>query len=121
MSVIMTAVVSGNSDVARLLLRLEAEIDVKDKDGKTSLMIAVVNGHQNLVELLLEHNADLSIKNEVNWRNPYAAQACFTNSDGLSDRPTDHPPMLFVHRQNGPTPVGRSVAVSETHRLGSKS
>ena len=53
----------------------------------------------------------------LGWRDSDFAQgpgACFTNSDGLSDRATDHPPMLFVHRQNGPTPVGRSVAVSET-------
>ena len=39
---------------------------------------------------------------------------CFTNSNGLSDRATDPLPMLFVHRQNALTPVGWSVAVSET-------
>ena len=39
---------------------------------------------------------------------------CFTNSDRLSDRATDHPPMLFIHSRMVRRPVGQSVAVSET-------
>ena len=59
------AAVTGNKDVARLLMRLGADANVKDRDGKTTLMIAVVNGHQGMVELLLEMSADVTIKNEV--------------------------------------------------------
>jgi ankyrin repeat protein len=51
--------------MASLLLRAGADVNVRDKDGKTPLMIAVVNGHQPLVEVLLEGNADLTIKNDV--------------------------------------------------------
>jgi ankyrin repeat protein len=48
-----------------MLLRAGADINARDRDGKTPLMIAVVNGHQPLLETLLENNADLTIKNEV--------------------------------------------------------
>ena len=58
---------SANKDMATMLLRSGADINVRDKDGKTPLMIAVINGHQPLVEVLLEHNADLSIKNDVSF------------------------------------------------------
>ena len=61
----LTAAVGGNKDVASLLLRNNADINARDKDGKTALMIAVVNGHQPLVEILLENKADISIQNEV--------------------------------------------------------
>ena len=64
---IVTAAVSGNRDMANLLLRRNADHNVRDKDGKTALMIAVVNGHQPLVQLLLEKNADVMIKNEVSY------------------------------------------------------
>ena len=62
---VFAAAVTGNRDVAHTVVRGGANINAKDKDGKTALMIAVVNGHQSLVELLLERDADLTVKNEV--------------------------------------------------------
>ena len=61
----LTAAVGGDPGVARLLLRKGADINRKDKDGKTALMIATVNGHYDLVEALLENKADITIVNEV--------------------------------------------------------
>lgn len=58
------AAVGGNREVAGVLVRRGADINWRDKDGKTALMMAVINGHQGLVELLTEHNADITIKNE---------------------------------------------------------
>ena len=57
--------VTGNERVCKTILDLGANINLRDKDGKTALMIAVVNGHQGMVQRLLEKNADLTIKNEV--------------------------------------------------------
>ncbi|XP_067952121.1 fibronectin type 3 and ankyrin repeat domains protein 1-like isoform X2 [Watersipora subatra] len=57
------AAVNGNADVAKLLIKNDANINFMDADGKTALMIAVINGHQNLVELLLKHEADIKVKN----------------------------------------------------------
>jgi len=56
--------------MATMLLRGGADVNVRDKDGKTTLMIAVINGHQPLVEVLLEHNADFTIKNNVSSYRP---------------------------------------------------
>lgn len=58
------AAVGGNREVAGLLVRRGADVNWRDKDGKTAMMMAVINGHQGLVELLTEHDADITIKNE---------------------------------------------------------
>ncbi|XP_074088285.1 fibronectin type 3 and ankyrin repeat domains protein 1 isoform X2 [Macrotis lagotis] len=56
--------VSGNKEVASLLIEAGADVNVKDKDGKTPLMVAVLNNHEELVQLLLEQGADPSVTNE---------------------------------------------------------
>ncbi|XP_036078251.1 fibronectin type 3 and ankyrin repeat domains protein 1 isoform X2 [Rousettus aegyptiacus] len=56
--------VSGNQKAASLLIEAGADVNVKDKDGKTPLMVAVLNNHEELVQLLLEKGADASVKNE---------------------------------------------------------
>uniref|UniRef100_A0A8B9WYA4 Fibronectin type III and ankyrin repeat domains 1 n=1 Tax=Bos mutus grunniens TaxID=30521 RepID=A0A8B9WYA4_BOSMU len=56
--------VSGNQEVASLLIDAGADVNVKDKDGKTPLMVAVLNNHEELVQLLLDRGADASVKNE---------------------------------------------------------
>ena len=53
----------------------------------------------------ITHSAESAVTN---------AGGCFTNSNGLSDRATDHPPMLFVHSRMVRRPGGQSVAVSGT-------
>ncbi|XP_058527317.1 fibronectin type 3 and ankyrin repeat domains protein 1 isoform X1 [Ochotona princeps] len=55
---------SGNQRVASLLIEAGADVNVKDRDGKTPLMVAVLNNHEELVQLLLERGADATIKNE---------------------------------------------------------
>ncbi|PIK54974.1 putative fibronectin type 3 and ankyrin repeat domains 1 protein [Apostichopus japonicus] len=49
---------SGHVEVARELFFAGAEVEKKDKDGKTALMIAALNGHRDLVQLLVERGAD---------------------------------------------------------------
>ncbi|XP_028336712.1 fibronectin type 3 and ankyrin repeat domains protein 1 isoform X1 [Physeter macrocephalus] len=56
--------VSGNQKVASLLIDAGADVNMKDKDGKTPLMVAVLNNHEELVQLLLDKGADASVKNE---------------------------------------------------------
>lgn len=57
------AAVTGNRDVAKVLLKNGAAIDAVDVDGKTALMVAVINGHQPLVDMLLQHNVDIRVQN----------------------------------------------------------
>ena len=58
------ASVGGNKDIAELLIKFKADINILDKDNKNALMIAVINGNQPFVQVLVEAGADLSIKNE---------------------------------------------------------
>ncbi|XP_048361691.1 fibronectin type 3 and ankyrin repeat domains protein 1 isoform X1 [Sphaerodactylus townsendi] len=56
--------ISGKSDVATLLIEAGADVNLKDKDGKTPLMVAVLNNHEEVVQTLLEKGADISVKTE---------------------------------------------------------
>ncbi|XP_075144171.1 fibronectin type 3 and ankyrin repeat domains protein 1, partial [Leptodactylus fuscus] len=56
--------VTGNPDVARRLIAAGADVNVKDKDGKSPLMVAALNNHERLVRLLIEKGADGGITNE---------------------------------------------------------
>ncbi|TSW08324.1 DNA polymerase epsilon subunit 2 [Bagarius yarrelli] len=56
--------VSGNANVASLLIQAGADVNVRDKDGKTPLMVAVLNNHEQLVRLLMDSGADWDVKNE---------------------------------------------------------
>ncbi|XP_029465898.1 fibronectin type 3 and ankyrin repeat domains protein 1 isoform X2 [Rhinatrema bivittatum] len=56
--------ITGNTDVAACFIEAGADVNVKDKDGKTPLMVAALNNHEGLVQLLLENGADHSVKNE---------------------------------------------------------
>ncbi|XP_038070828.1 fibronectin type 3 and ankyrin repeat domains 1 protein-like [Patiria miniata] len=58
------AAMAGDPNVARVLINAGAEVNVKDKDGKTPLMIASLNGHVTLVQLLVEKGADPTVRTE---------------------------------------------------------
>ncbi|XP_044153104.1 fibronectin type 3 and ankyrin repeat domains protein 1 [Bufo gargarizans] len=60
----LVSAVTGNPDVAQRLIAAGADVNVKDKDGKTPLMVAALNNHERLVRLLIENGADGSITNE---------------------------------------------------------
>ncbi|XP_075072092.1 fibronectin type 3 and ankyrin repeat domains protein 1 isoform X2 [Mixophyes fleayi] len=56
--------ITGNTDVAECLVNAGAEVNAKDKDGKTPLMVATLNNHEDLVRFLIQRGADCSITNE---------------------------------------------------------
>uniref|UniRef100_A0A671NIW3 Fibronectin type 3 and ankyrin repeat domains protein 1-like n=1 Tax=Sinocyclocheilus anshuiensis TaxID=1608454 RepID=A0A671NIW3_9TELE len=56
--------ISGNAAVASILLQAGADVNIRDKAGKTPLMVAVLNNHVELVKLLLDSGADHHMKNE---------------------------------------------------------
>lgn len=52
-------------EVAKVLLKFNADVDVLDKDNKSALMIATINGNVPLVQVLLESGgANINIKNK---------------------------------------------------------
>ncbi|CAH8638724.1 unnamed protein product [Schistosoma rodhaini] len=53
---------NGNVDVARELIKLNANIDAQDRDGKTALHNCILLGHIDLCRFLLENNANKNLK-----------------------------------------------------------
>ena len=52
----------GHPDVCQLLLKWNAEVDARLKDGKTPLMLSCKNGHVESTQMLLEQGADETLK-----------------------------------------------------------
>ncbi|CAH8545991.1 unnamed protein product [Schistosoma turkestanicum] len=52
---------NGNVEVARELIKLRANIDAQDHDGKTALHNCILLGHYDLCRLLLENNANMNL------------------------------------------------------------
>lgn len=60
---IRSASVSGSADVAKMLIKFKAKIDVVDKENKNALLIATINGNLPLVKVLVENGANYRLKN----------------------------------------------------------
>lgn len=52
----------GHTDIVKLLLEREADVNVKNTDGVSALRMASQEGHTDIVKLLLERGADVNIK-----------------------------------------------------------
>ena len=63
-SPLMLALVAGNSDVAKLLLKAKANPNQKRIDGLTALMFVAQLGHPDIVQELLEYGADPNISDK---------------------------------------------------------
>ncbi|KAK7489802.1 hypothetical protein BaRGS_00018984 [Batillaria attramentaria] len=53
---------TGKTDIATLLISLDADVNVKDNDGDTPLHIACGNGNTQTALLLIQHHADINVK-----------------------------------------------------------
>jgi ankyrin repeat protein len=58
------AAVNSTAEVASVLIRYDAKIDVVDKQMKTPIMIATVNGNLPFVQILVKSGANFLIKNQ---------------------------------------------------------
>ena len=59
---LLSALECGNLDIVSLLLENGADIEAKDKTGKTPLLIATGHGDEAIVALLLNKKADIEAK-----------------------------------------------------------
>ncbi|EDO49304.1 predicted protein [Nematostella vectensis] len=59
------ATVDGSEHTARTLLDYGADVNKRDKTGRTALMAAALNGNLRLCQLLIQHGADQTLTNEV--------------------------------------------------------
>ena len=58
------AAVSGNVNVAKVLIHHRANVHTMDKEGKTALMNAALNGFEALVKLLVKKGVSVRLKSE---------------------------------------------------------
>lgn len=60
----------GHLDIARLLVKNGADIEIANRHGHTCLMIACYKGHLEIVKFLINNGADInrkSIKGSFNY------------------------------------------------------
>jgi ankyrin repeat protein len=58
------ASLNAKADVARVLIKYDADLNVADINHKTALMVATINGNLPFVQVLVTHGADLYTLNE---------------------------------------------------------
>jgi len=52
-------------DIANVLIRYGAKVNVQDNQGQTPLMLAIYNGFTSLIELFLQKKADINVMTAV--------------------------------------------------------
>ncbi len=60
------AVVDGDVDRVRAMIRAKADVNARDRRGQTAVMLAAHRGHREIVELLIEAGADLDVTAKYN-------------------------------------------------------
>ncbi|MGB3863083.1 MAG: ankyrin repeat domain-containing protein, partial [Candidatus Aminicenantaceae bacterium] len=65
------ATLKGYTDIVKLLVDNEMDIDATDKSGKTALQYAEKYGHKKIANLLKTHGADATLPEENNGRPPF--------------------------------------------------
>ena len=68
MKELFKAIKENNIEAVKLLLERGADINTKDKDGRTALMYAASAGCTETVKLLLDHGADINAKTKYGYR-----------------------------------------------------
>ena len=63
---LMLAAMSGNIEIANILLKKGANVNAQKSNGATALQFAVANNKQEMVDLLIEQGADVKIENSEN-------------------------------------------------------
>ncbi|MGB2866682.1 MAG: ankyrin repeat domain-containing protein [Sedimentisphaerales bacterium] len=81
----------GEKDVADLLIRRGADVNLRDKRGQTPLWIAASGGHKEIVELLIKKGADINASNN-RGRTPLAVA-----------KQGKHAEVIDILRQHGAT------------------
>jgi ankyrin repeat protein len=72
-SALHAASVKGNSDLVKLLLENNFDINLQDNHGDTPVFIAACRGADDIVQQLVQSGADVSLKNSAGWSPLHAA------------------------------------------------
>src|SRR5690348_11029012 len=64
---LLSAAASGKTDQVSTLLAKGANVEAKDKNGRTPLMLAAQHGHADTVRLLLSKGAKADARDRSGW------------------------------------------------------
>ena len=64
----MMAAVGGHKETVAILAEKGANLEVKDKNGRTALTMAAEEGHEETVAILAKKGANLEVKDKNNGR-----------------------------------------------------
>jgi uncharacterized protein len=56
----------GETEIVKILVRHNADLDQQDNDGKTALMMAAWHGYAEIVRVLIQHGANMDIREVKN-------------------------------------------------------
>ena len=111
---IIEAAKIGNTEVVKLLLKENTDVNIQKEDGVTALMLASLNGHTQVVELLIKENADVNIQSKdgvtalmlasQNGHNQVVELLLKENAD-INIQKEDGVTALMLASQNGHTQV----------------
>lgn len=120
--------VASKGDIATVqtLLAQGANVNEKDKDGRTALMWAAFNGHTAIVEVLLAKGAEMNAKdNEYGWtalmvaaRNGHTAtvEALLTQGADVHAKDKDGKTALQLAESEGHTHIAQLLKKLEEKR-----
>ncbi len=57
----------GYIDIAKILIKRGADINIKDKFGRSTLILASSEGYDELVKFLIDSGADVNLKDVEGW------------------------------------------------------
>lgn len=84
-SLLQVTATFGRSEIAKILIAAEADLDCKNKDGSTPLMTAAFLGEVEVVKLLVEAGADASLRSNDNTTALEAAELSWVEAKGIMD------------------------------------
>jgi ankyrin repeat protein len=57
----------GHKNIAALLIKHKADINLRSSDGRTALMWAAFRNHNHIAEYLIENGADTNLEDNQGW------------------------------------------------------
>lgn len=72
----MRAALEGHTAGVKQLLDKSADVNAKDREGRTALMFAVINLHYETMKVLLERGADVDARANDGWTALMLAASC---------------------------------------------
>jgi uncharacterized protein len=107
------AVLAQNLEEVKSLLGKNENIEIKDKNGRTSLLNAVINDNLRIVKMILDHGANINVQDSLGYSAlHYASQ---NQSIEMTKLLIEKGSMIDGLDAYGNTPLGRAVFTSRGH------